>query len=89
MLTERQLEYVVAIAETGTFTAAAERCHVATNGRFGAANGARLGGASRRSVPGTAASDPLFYRRSIRLELALSRPASNSLTSRTLQGRRS
>jgi DNA-binding transcriptional LysR family regulator len=29
MLTERQLEYVVAIAETGTFTAAAERCHVA------------------------------------------------------------
>ncbi len=28
MLTERQLEYVVAIAETGTFTAAAERCHV-------------------------------------------------------------
>ena len=29
MLTERQLEYVVAIVETGTFTAAAERCHVA------------------------------------------------------------
>jgi DNA-binding transcriptional LysR family regulator len=29
MLTERQFEYVVAIAETGTFTAAAERCHVA------------------------------------------------------------
>jgi hypothetical protein len=29
MLTERQLEHVVAIAETGTFTAAAERCHVA------------------------------------------------------------
>jgi len=29
VLTERQLEYVVAIAETGTFTAAAERCHVA------------------------------------------------------------
>jgi DNA-binding transcriptional LysR family regulator len=30
MLTERQLEYVVAIAETGTFAAAAaERCHVA------------------------------------------------------------
>jgi DNA-binding transcriptional LysR family regulator len=29
MLTERQLEYVVAIAEAGTFTAAAERCHVA------------------------------------------------------------
>jgi DNA-binding transcriptional LysR family regulator len=29
MLTERQLEYVVAIAETGTFTAAAQRCHVA------------------------------------------------------------
>jgi len=40
MLTERQLEYVVAIAETGTFTAAGERCHVATTGRFGAANGA-------------------------------------------------
>jgi DNA-binding transcriptional LysR family regulator len=34
MLTERQLEYVVAIAETGTFTAAAERCHVATTGRL-------------------------------------------------------
>jgi len=31
MLTERQLEYVVAIAQTGTFTAAAERCHVATS----------------------------------------------------------
>jgi len=29
MLTERQLAYVVAIAEAGTFTAAAERCHVA------------------------------------------------------------
>jgi DNA-binding transcriptional LysR family regulator len=29
VLTERQFEYVVAIAETGTFTAAAERCHVA------------------------------------------------------------
>jgi hypothetical protein len=28
MLTERQLEHVVAIAEAGTFTAAAERCHV-------------------------------------------------------------
>jgi hypothetical protein len=71
MPTERQLEYVVAIAETGIFTAAAERCHVAAVGRFGAANNARLGGASRRSAPGTAASDSPFYRRSIRLELAL------------------
>jgi hypothetical protein len=71
MLAERQLEYVAAIAETGTFTAAAERCHVAAAGRFGAANNARLGGASRRSAPGAAASDSSFYRRSSRLELTL------------------
>jgi DNA-binding transcriptional LysR family regulator len=32
VLTERQLEYVVAIAETGSFTSAAERCHVAQSG---------------------------------------------------------
>jgi hypothetical protein len=89
MLTERQLEYVVAIAETGTFTAAAERCRVATTGRFGAADGARLGGAPRRSAPGTAASDSPFYRRSFWLELAFSRPASSSPTSRTIRGRRS
>jgi hypothetical protein len=56
MLTERQLEYVVAAAETGTFTAAAERCHVAAAGRFGAGNNARLGARPnarrRRRKPG-------------------------------------
>jgi DNA-binding transcriptional LysR family regulator len=55
-MTERQLEYVVAIAETGSFTAAAERCHVAQSAlshqiaRLERHLGARLFDRTSRSV---------------------------------------
>jgi DNA-binding transcriptional LysR family regulator len=66
MLTERQLEYVVAIAETGTFTAAAERCHVAQSALSHQISSlerhlrARLFERSSRSVRLTAAGQSLL-----------------------------
>jgi len=66
MLTERRLEYVVAIAETGTFTAAAERCHVAQSALSHQISSlerhlrARLFDRSGRSVRLTAAGQSLL-----------------------------
>ena len=66
MLTERQLEYVVASVETGTFTAAAERCHVAQSALSHQVSSlerhlrARLFERSSRSVRLTAAGQSLL-----------------------------
>lgn len=66
MITERQMEYVVAIAETGSFTAAAERCHTAQSAlshqiaRLESHLGARLFDRTSRSVSLTEAGRTLL-----------------------------
>jgi DNA-binding transcriptional LysR family regulator len=66
MMNERQLEYVVAIVETGSFTAAAERCHTAQSAlshqiaRLERHLGVRLFDRSGRSVRLTEAGEALL-----------------------------